>query len=220
MLQIIDPSLALSELAVLFLQHIAVVEGFLLAVNKPPQPVNLGLDAEVPKSIEGALNAWVKRVQEGLEGGKDEAGGRWCMEGESVEGLRVDRAIIAHGPQKHGLSLVETHAQILGCHLIATLVLESEVADVLVRLVRVPLRAQMIPIVVGCWWRRRKRVMEVWVRTCDYLHYCPHRIPHWVFCGEGGCLVGRGQSCRRMWGMGWKWGAAVGDWVIGDSRAG
>ena len=123
------------------------------------------------------------------------------MKGESMEGFGVDRAVIAHGSQEHGLSLVETHAQILGCHLIATLIRESEAADVLVRLVRVPLRARMIPIVVGCWRRRRKGMVDVWGRTSDYFHYCPHRITYWVFCGEGGCLVGRGQSCQRMRGV-------------------
>src|SRR5487761_1678016 len=123
------------------------------------------------------------------------------MEGESMEGLQVDRAIIAHGPQKHGFSLVEAHAQILGCHFLATLVLESEVADVLVRLIDVPLRARMISVVVGRMGRRRKGVVDVWGRTSDYFHHCPHRITNWVFCGEGGCLVGRGQSCRRMWGV-------------------
>src|SRR5487761_1258836 len=221
LLQVIDPCPALSELAVFLLQRIAAVEDFLLTVNQPPQPVDLSLDAKVPQGIEGALNAWVKWVYEGLEGGKDKAGGRWCMERVSREGVRVDRAIIAHGPQKHGLSLVEAHAQILGCHLIATLVLESEAADVLVRLVNVPLRAQMISVVVGYWrWGRGKRVVDVWVRAGNHVHYCPHRITHWVFCGEGNCLVGRGQSCRRMRRMGWEWGAAVGDWVIGGSRAG
>ena len=123
------------------------------------------------------------------------------MKGESMEGFGVDRAVIAHSPQKHGLSLMETHAQILGCHLIATLILESEAADVLVRLVRVPLRARMIPVMVGCWRRRRKGVVDVWGRTSDYFHHRPHRITDWVFCGEGSFLVGRGQSCRRMRGM-------------------
>src|SRR5487761_1866652 len=79
----------------------------------------------------------------------------------------------------------------------------------------------MISIVVGCWrWGRGKRVVDVWVCAGNRVHYCPPRITHWVFCGEGGFLVGRGQSCRRMRGMGWKWGATVGDWVIGGSRAG
>src|SRR5487761_657383 len=124
------------------------------------------------------------------------------MEGESMEGLRVDRAIIAHGPQKHGLSLVEAHAQILGCHLVATLILESEAADVLVRLVDVPLRSRMISVVVGCWrWGRGKRVVVVWACAGNRIHYCLHRITHWVLCGEGGGLVGRSQSCRRMRGV-------------------
>ena len=96
--QVIDPSPALSELVVLLLQCIAAMEGFLLAVNDPPQPVDLGLDAEVPKSIEGTLDARVKGVCEGLEGGKDEAGRCWRLKGESMEGLRVDRVVIAHGP--------------------------------------------------------------------------------------------------------------------------
>src|SRR5487761_1003726 len=176
--------------------------------------------SELGRNIEGALNAWVKWVREGLEGGKDEAGGCRCLKGESMEGFGVDRAVIAHSPQKHGLSLMETHAQILGCHLIATLILESEAADVLVRLVRVPLRARMIPVMVGGWRRRRKGVVDVWGRTSDYFHHRPHRITDWVFCGEGSFLVGRGQSCRRMRGMGWKWGATVGFWVIGGSGAG
>src|SRR5487761_1804146 len=220
LLQVIDPCPALSELAVFLLQCIAAVEDFLLTVNQPPQPIDLSLDAEVPQGIEGALNAWVKWVREGLEGGKDEAGGCRCLKGESMEGFGVDRVVIAHSPQKHGLSLMETHAQILGCHLIATLILESEAVDVLVRLVRVPFRARMIPVIVGCWRRRRKGVVDVWGRTSDYFHHRPHCIANWVFCGEGGCLVGRGQPCRRMGGMGWKWGATVGDWVIGGSRAG
>ena len=113
----------------------------------------------------------------------------------------MDRAIIAHGPQKHRLSLVEAHAQILGYHFIATLVLESEAADVLVWLIDVPLRAQMISVVVGCWRWRRKGVVDVWVCASHYLHYCSHHITDWVFCREGGCLVGRGQSCRRMRGV-------------------
>src|SRR5487761_1410401 len=49
------------------------------------------------------------RPMRNMEGGKDEARGCWCLEGESMEGLRVDRAIIAHGSQEHGLSLMEAH---------------------------------------------------------------------------------------------------------------
>ena len=74
------------------------MEGLLLAVDEPPQPVDLSLDAEVSQGIEGTLNAWVKGVLKGLEGGKDEARGCWCVKGESMEGLRVDGAIIAHRP--------------------------------------------------------------------------------------------------------------------------
>ena len=70
------------------------MEGLLLAVNNPPQPIDLGLNAKVPKSIESSLNAGVKGVLEGSEGGKDEVGGCWCMERESVEGLRVDRLVV------------------------------------------------------------------------------------------------------------------------------
>src|SRR5487761_880867 len=102
-LQVVDPAPALSELAVFLLQCIAAVEGLLLAVNEPPQPVNLSLNAEVPQGIEGVLNAWVKGVCEGLEGGKDEAGGCWCVEGESIEGLRV----VAHYADKYFGSVSE-----------------------------------------------------------------------------------------------------------------
>ena len=67
LLKVIDPSPALSELAVLFLQCIAVMEGLLLTVNNSPQPVDLSLDAKVPKGIEGSLNVGVKGVLEGPE---------------------------------------------------------------------------------------------------------------------------------------------------------
>src|SRR5487761_1425433 len=104
-----------------------------------------------------------------------------------MEGLQVDRVIIAHGPHEYGLPQMETHAQVLGSYLVATLIFESKAADVLVRLVWVPLRAWMIPIVVASW---RQMVADLWVRTgyccCDN----SHRITHWVFCGEGNFLVG------------------------------
>ena len=87
LLQFIDPCPALPELAVLFFQRIVAMEGLLLMVDDPPESINLSLNAKVPKGIEGSLNAWVKGVLEGSEGGKDEARGCWCMEGESMEGL-------------------------------------------------------------------------------------------------------------------------------------
>ena len=65
LLQVIDPSPVLSELAILFLQRIAAMEGLLLAVDDPPEPVDLSLNAEVPKGIESSLNAGVKGVLEG-----------------------------------------------------------------------------------------------------------------------------------------------------------
>ena len=162
LLQVVDPGPALSELVILFLQCIVAMKGLLLMVDNPPKSINLSLDAEVPKSIKSSFDVGVKGVREGLEGGKDEAGGRWCLEGESMEGLQVNRAIVAHGPYEHGLPQVEAHTQILGCYLIPTLVLECEAADVLVWLVRVPLRARMIPVVIASW---RQVVVDLWVHA-------------------------------------------------------
>ena len=189
LLQVVDPSPALSELAVLFFQCIAAMESFLPAVDDPSESVDLSLDAEVPKGIEGPLNVWVKGVLEGFEGGEDEVGGCWCMEGESMEGLQVDRLIVAHGSYEHGLPQVEPHAQILSCHLIPPLILECEVADVLVWFVGVSLRAQMIPVVVASW---RQMIADFWVCASNCFGDQPHHLTHWVICGEGGYLVGRG----------------------------
>src|SRR5579863_8241948 len=88
-----------------------------------------------------------------------EVGRGWCGEGECMEGLRVDRLSVAHRAHDGRLPLNDPNAKVLGLHLPALFVGYDELAEVLLRPVRVPFWPRMVPIVVAAvvvdsWWRR------------------------------------------------------------------
>src|SRR5579863_9645631 len=73
----------------------------------------------------------------------------WCREGECIEGPGVDGLAIAHHAHDGGLPLDNLDAEVLGLHLLALLVGYEEPADVLLRLIWVPLRPWVVPVVVA-----------------------------------------------------------------------
>ena len=72
----------------------------------------------------------------------------WCGEGECMEGRGVDRLSISHRAHDGGLPLNDPDAEVLGLHLLALLVGYEEPADMLLRLIWVPLRPWVVPVVM------------------------------------------------------------------------
>ena len=155
-----------------------------------------------------------------------EVGWGWCGEGESVEGLRMDRLSITHRAHDGGLPLDDPDAEVLGLHLPALLVGYGEPAEMLVRPIGVPLRPGVVPVMVAAVvvdsWRRRSgrqgfSVMcgpwrlrwglgwglgwgNQWVSCGHRMQDDPQGVTHWVIGTDGGWrgeLSKEGRDVKR-----------------------